>query len=444
MHLVRIAALALASVALPAMTAHAHAAAPVRCHGRVATIVGTAGADHLVGTAGDDVIAALGGDDRVDGLGGHDDICGGSGNDDLLGGDANDVLRGQQGDDRLVSGAGRRAYLDGGPGNDRLISAATRLDRLSGGSGDDTLRTSSPHLILVPEAGDDTITTTRPAVVGLEALESPVGIRLDAPRGLLIGTGRTDLRFAPGTTVSVVGSSHDDVLVGTPGADDLAGNGGDDVVRGAGGPDQLSGGTGTNVLRGGAGADAISRDDQFGRTGRQLTQGGSGHDLIFFRGRDRVHGGAGGDSLEGTLVPGPGQLVDGGPGANALHVNVSAPSAGSTWAHVLIDLGRELADADGRSIRLRGLFTTLELLSDGRPVAAAWTLRGTERSDLISLREGTANVTIDGRGGDDSLTSGSGEDTIDGGTGSDTADAGAGTDTCTSVETPTSCETLIP
>jgi Ca2+-binding RTX toxin-like protein len=297
---------------------------------------------------------------------------------------------------------------------------------------------------VVGTSGDDTITTTRPAVVDLNAQASPVGIRFDSMRGLLTGRGHTDLRFAPGTTVFVVGSAHDDVLVGTPGPDNVSGNGGDDLIRGGHGPDQLSGGTGTNVLRGGAGADVISLDDQFGRTGRQLTQGGAGHDVVFFRGRDRVHGGAGSDSLAGTLVPGPGQVVDGGPGVNALHVNVSALPSGSTWAHVLIDLGRDLVDADGRSIRLRGLFTTLELLSDHRPVAAAWTLRGTDRADLILLGEEPADVTIDGRGGDDALTSDSGNDTIDGGTGNDTADAGAGTDTCTSVEAATSCETSTP
>jgi hypothetical protein len=50
MHLVRIAALALASFAVPVMTAPAHAAAPETCRGHITTIVGTAGADHLVGT----------------------------------------------------------------------------------------------------------------------------------------------------------------------------------------------------------------------------------------------------------------------------------------------------------------------------------------------------------------------------------------------------------
>jgi Ca2+-binding RTX toxin-like protein len=445
MQLVRIAALALASFALPVVTAPAGAAAPVRCHQQVATIIGTAGADHIVGTEGDDVIAALGGADRVEGLGGQDVICGGNGNDVLLGGDATDRLSGQQGNDRLVGGDGNRAVLDGGPGDDLLTSSATRVSRLFGRSGDDVLRAGSSELILSSEPGDDTITTTLPgASVILDARAAPVGIRFDAPRSLLAGRGHTDLQFAPRTGVFVQASSHDDVLVGTPGQDALAGNGGDDLIRGVAGADRLSGGAGTNLLRGGSGPDVISEDIGAEPSGRQMVYGGKGSDLIRLHRRDSVHGGRGDDMFAGMLLPGPGQVVDGGSGFNGLRVRLGAPSDGSSWAHVLIDLGRGLVDADGHSLRLGGLFTDLVLRPDQNQVVSALTLAGTAHADSIVAFRESADVEIRGRGGDDLLRTDTGDDTIHGGNGNDTADAGAGTDTCRSVETPTNCESSTP
>jgi hypothetical protein len=56
-------------------------AAPLRCQGIEATIVGTGARDDLTGTRGRDVIVGLGGWDRIDGLGGDDVVCGGTGTD---------------------------------------------------------------------------------------------------------------------------------------------------------------------------------------------------------------------------------------------------------------------------------------------------------------------------------------------------------------------------
>ena len=62
------------------------------CAGRVATIVGTSGDDHIRGTSHADVIFAGGGRDTVDGRGGNDIICGGAGSDHLLGGSGSDMI----------------------------------------------------------------------------------------------------------------------------------------------------------------------------------------------------------------------------------------------------------------------------------------------------------------------------------------------------------------
>ena len=94
---------------------------PRRCGGRLATIVGTQGADRLRGTAGSDVIVGRGGRDVLRGGGGNDRICGRGGNDTVRGGGGADRLRGGNGRD-MVGGGGGRDACRGGRGRDRLRS----------------------------------------------------------------------------------------------------------------------------------------------------------------------------------------------------------------------------------------------------------------------------------------------------------------------------------
>jgi len=111
----RLAIIAAFSLALPfaqlAGISPAAAGTTPQCHGRAATIVGTAGHDEINGTSGNDVIVARGGADDVEGRGGRDLICGGAGNDDLEGDGGNDFLSGGTGVDEL----------DGGPGDDVCV-----------------------------------------------------------------------------------------------------------------------------------------------------------------------------------------------------------------------------------------------------------------------------------------------------------------------------------
>jgi Tol biopolymer transport system component len=127
---------------------------PLRCAGRTATRVGTAGNDIINGTRGRDVIVAIGGNDRIRGGRGNDVICGGlgrdnigggagrdrarggAGNDRIAGQAGNDNLRGDAGRDRVSGGSGRDLVL-GGAGIDRLLGG-TGMDRLRGGAGRDT------------------------------------------------------------------------------------------------------------------------------------------------------------------------------------------------------------------------------------------------------------------------------------------------------------------
>ena len=77
---------------------------PVKCNGKVVTILGTSGDDILNGTRGPDVIHGLGDNDVIRGMGGDDTICGGDGDDTLDGGEGNDILDGGPGRDECING----------------------------------------------------------------------------------------------------------------------------------------------------------------------------------------------------------------------------------------------------------------------------------------------------------------------------------------------------
>jgi uncharacterized repeat protein (TIGR01451 family) len=117
-----------------------------QCAHKNATIVGTAGGDHLDGTNHVDVVVARGGNDLIKTFGGRDVICAGRGDDivksgrkpdTVKGGAGNDLLRGQAGGDTLRGQSGNDA-LRGGRGGD-LLAGGPGNDVCTGGAGRDTL-----------------------------------------------------------------------------------------------------------------------------------------------------------------------------------------------------------------------------------------------------------------------------------------------------------------
>jgi uncharacterized delta-60 repeat protein len=111
------------------------AAAPRRCGGKRATIVGGAKADKLKGTKKADVIAGLGGADTIRSLAGNDIVCGGGGRDLIQLGKGNDRAFGEGGPDRILGGLGKDRLL-GAKGSD-LLSGGPGADLCNGGGGRD-------------------------------------------------------------------------------------------------------------------------------------------------------------------------------------------------------------------------------------------------------------------------------------------------------------------
>lgn len=404
------------------VTTTAHAVAPVTCHGRTATIVGTEGDDRLHGTSGDDVIAGLAGDDVIHGRGGDDVICGDRNSDHLYGG---------AGSDRLHDARGVHSVQHGGPGADRLEADSTS-STLVGGAGDDVLTTTSTKSVTFEsEPGNDRIVSREPVQLHLDFEQSPVGIHLDLSRGVFTGQGRDTVHVAPGSGITVWGSQHDDVLEGGPLPESLAGFGGNDVVLGHLGRDALTGGPGHNVLRGGGGRDWLA-DGEIGQ-GLDRAYGGPGPDFLRFSSNDVVEGGPGADLVRVHLKVGAIGTVDGGRGSNRLIATLVPRPSGTPWKHALVDLRDHRVVVDGHALTFAGVFHWLGVKPGG---ARHWTLEGTSSADVIDSSRPRQRfpIVVRAGGGADTIGTGGGDDVIWGGAGHDTVRAFKGTNTCHSIE----------
>jgi hypothetical protein len=211
---------------------------------------------------GDDLAEVAVGDFEADG---RFDLWGDEGNDRLLipsylyfGGD----LRGGPGND-VLHGFGNSHLLDGGPGADEIV----------GGSGYDTLRDGDPDdapaLDTIDGGGGRGVDT-----LDYTARADPVRVDLGAGRGGEPGEG--------------------DRLAGV---EDVVTGRGDDVVLGSPHANNLDGGAGTNFIAGRRGGDTIKV--QAG--GRAL--GGDGNDRFDVRGFAEISCGRGREDLVIEIVP---------------------------------------------------------------------------------------------------------------------------------------------
>ncbi|HEV3473889.1 MAG TPA: calcium-binding protein [Actinomycetota bacterium] len=311
------------------------------------SVAGEAGNDTITGGAGDDAIDGGEGTDRVsesgnlnftltasaltgngtDGLTAIEEasLTGGAGNNainasafagatTLSGGGGNDTLTGGSGIDRVaetgdanytltntsLSGRGtdtlsaiETASLTGGNGNNDIntlaFSGAATLD---GGGGNDTLTGGVGNDSLAGGAGIDrivhtadtsfTLTNTTLTGLGTDAVSGieeaaltggPGANRFDASAF----SGTVTLTGSTGNDV-LLGGAADDRLLGQEGNDRATGNDGDDFLKGAKGKDRLAGKEGKDTLNGGTGNDTMR-----GGAGIDTFKDGPGKDVGKFR-----------------------------------------------------------------------------------------------------------------------------------------------------------------
>ncbi len=345
----------------------------------------------------------------------HNDVLRGDNSDNVLeGGAGGDVLNGAGGQDTssyvrsnvsvtvdlsqpLTSG-----YLELGPAagghaaGDRLkdienLRGSAFVDRLTGDSGNNILSGGAGGDVLDGAGGQDTSSYE----------DSPAAVIVDLSQPLVSGyleLGPVAGGHAAGDRLKdvehILGSAHDDTLIGT-GASRLDGGGGDDVLQGGA----------TSTLIGGAGVDTASyvgstasfiidlRDTSGGGLlqGVENLIGGRGADtFIGGDGANTLEGGPGGDSLTGGLEDTLSYI-----GSSAgVTIDLSAQLGSSGF----IELG-DTAGGDAVDDRIRDFNN----------------VHGSELADVLTGDDGDNRLF--GAAGDDSLTGGAGGDVLDGGVG---------------------------
>ncbi|MDQ3756453.1 MAG: fibronectin type III domain-containing protein [Actinomycetota bacterium] len=360
-------------------------------------------------------------------------IDGGAGNDELTGGGATDTVSyaaasaavtvdlgivaptGQNtqgaGTDTLagfenVTGSAFGDTLSGDSGNN-VVKAGTGDDNLKGGTGDDTLDGEggtdtadySGNTAVTVDLSNTSAQTTGVGSDTLTSLENVLGSSQNDTLSGTTGANRIDGggHVSGGDTVSynptagVTGGVTVDLAIAV--AQDTVGSGMDTLVNlenvtGSGQADMLSGDAGANTLSGGAAVDTLD-----GRAGIDTLNGGDGDDTLVggteadtLNGdadHDTLRGGAGGDGLTGGAGS---DTADYSTAGAAVLANLATP-AGNTGE----------ADDD--------TYTTVE------------NLRGTSFDDSLT-GDAAANV-LDGRDGSDSVSGSAGNDTLIGGGGDD-------------------------
>ena len=195
-----------------------------------------------------------------------DDVLVGNGGDNLLEGlDGDDIIASRGGNDYLVGGGGADSFVFGtGTGNSQIEDFVVGQDllRLENGV---TIASSTKST-----TDGDTFNDTTVVTLSTGATVTLYGVT---------GIGSASL-LAPGT----VGTSEDETLNGTNGADVIYGLAGNDTLNGVANADRLVGGLGDDTLVGGAGVDTYVWNAGDGYDSVSPTDGAANEDMIQING----------------------------------------------------------------------------------------------------------------------------------------------------------------
>ncbi len=231
--------------------------------------------ENAIGSNISDSITGDSDSNNILGLGGNDYIVGGLGDDLIDGGHGSDVvsyeyLTNQQ---KISASLLKESVIvvDEG-GNQLTVDVLVNIENLIGGKGDDSLTGDNGNNSLNGSNGSDNLYGKG----GDDILIGGTGSNhLDGGDGndtadyqtcsLSINANLTEMFIKFGdhtdTVISIEninGSSFDDILIGTDGANLIAGGNGDDRLIGKSGNDVLIDGSGSNELNGGDGHDTVS------------------------------------------------------------------------------------------------------------------------------------------------------------------------------------------
>ena len=252
-------------------------------------------------------LKGMGGNDTLAGGDGMDELDGGAGMDDLWGGNGDDVIKGGGGADAPFyitdveavtdeDGATTPAQMGGErviPSDESILFGSTadlmamNIQRagLFGGAGDDTLEGGEGRDYIHGGFGNDTATYANSkagVVVNIGVAVNVTGTMTDDESTADVDESATDPGEMPGaigitdtptdgdagttdpanpevlrSIENVIGSDHNDILVGSRVANTLSGGEGVDMLYGVGGDDVLIGGDDNDTLDGGTGSDTF-------------------------------------------------------------------------------------------------------------------------------------------------------------------------------------------
>ncbi len=315
----------------------------------------------LVATDNDDILAGSAGDDSILGMKGDDLIIGGGGN---------DLLEDGEGDDTIHVGSGGYSIVS-------LTAKAGDRDQViqsEYGNTSFVLREKGQlsYYSVGNQSGNSSTGGFATSTIRSHATDYVATISYS-------GSTAGGLRAAS-IIYDATGSEGDDTHVAEWGKAIINAAGGNDYIYTGDGDDELQGGDGNDTLIGDGG-----NDDLRGDSGNDSLLGGEGDDLLVGgTGNDTLNGGEGVDTVDYSTD------IEGLSGDNGFYVDLENNKA-------------------GRNLSTTNTEDTLTNIEN---------VYGTYKNDHI-IGDGTGNL-LDGRGGDDILTSRGGKTLLIDGAGSDT------------------------
>lgn len=430
------------------------------------TLDGGAGNDILQGGAGNDMLLASVGADTFDGGADTDTVSyaaisaiqtidltnqtlgQGLGDGDVfVAGSIENVIGGSGNDTFVLSGA-NNVFIDGGTGvntisfvNDAsavtvslktLVSSTlryTNIQNIKGSANNDTLEGDDNSNILDGgSAGSDTVTFanyTTAVTASLATNTATAGGTTDTLISIenLTGGNGDDSLTGDAAANTLNGGVGNDTLVGGGGADILLGGAGNDTLNGGADDDILIGGAGADTFTGGGGNDTVSYANSSALTIDMSTPASGTGDAqgdVFDADITVVLGSAGADTFVGrstseTFKAGAGDdIVKGSAGADTLD-----GEAGT--ADTIDYTGSTAVNLNFLTSTFSGGFAEGDILSNFEKVI------GSSEGDTIVAND--LGMSLDGKGGNDTLTGGTGSDTLIAGDGNDTLNGGGAADT---------------
>lgn len=238
----------------------------------------------------------------------------------------------------------------------------------------------------------------------------------------LLGDQNANYIFGMSGNDQIWGREGNDTLAGGSGNDTLAGDAGNDTMLGHDDDDEMHGGTGNDTMYGHAGDDTIKGGDNndtiYGGDDNDTIDGGYGFDLISGGdGNDVVDGGSGNDIIDGddghdNISGGSGNdVVNGGSGNDVLD-----PGTGNDTVH---------GSTGGDRIMLKSAFDVEVNLGTG---SASFGANQVAMTSIEHVTTGTGEDMITGSFKANGISSGDGDDTIDAQSGNDIVYSGTGDD----------------